>query len=70
MVKQVVDDGNEPASELGTGHVEADEARPATGYYDGVRAVLWVPDPEQRHGWRELYVHEPAAKKPGGRIGF
>jgi hypothetical protein len=30
-------------------------------------AVLWVPDPEQRHGWREYYVrHGPQPKpKPG-----
>lgn len=28
------------------------------------KAVLWVPDPEQRHGWREFYV-EPEA--PPGR---
>lgn len=24
---------------------------------------LWVPDPEQRHGWREYYVR--ASPKPG-----
>lgn len=29
--------------------------------------VLWVPDPEQRHFWREHYVRLP---KPGRPIGF
>jgi hypothetical protein len=33
-------------------------------------AVLWVPDPEQRRGWREYYVRKKAAEKPGGRLGF
>lgn len=27
-----------------------------------VKAVLWVPDPEQRHGWREYYVRAAPAK--------
>jgi hypothetical protein len=27
-------------------------------------AVLWVPDPEQRHGWREYWVDK---EKPGVR---
>lgn len=32
---------------------------------------LYVPDPEQRHGWREFYVHREPAPKPGARpIGF
>ena len=31
-------------------------------------AVLWVPDPEQRHGWREQYVYpDPEAPR---LIGF
>jgi len=30
---------------------------------------LYIPDPEQRHGWREYYVQRPP--KPGSRpIGF
>lgn len=29
--------------------------------------VLWVPDPEQRHGWREYYVKRTATPKPGAR---
>ena len=31
-------------------------------------AVLWVPDPDARRGWREYYVERP---RPGARpIGF
>jgi hypothetical protein len=33
-------------------------------------AVLWLPDPEQRHGWREYYVAKHAAPKPGRPLGF
>lgn len=37
--------------------------------------VLWVPDPEQRRGWREVYVDKPGGnagrvvgfRKPGAR---
>jgi hypothetical protein len=29
-------------------------------------AVLWVPDIEQRHGWREYYVKK-STPKPGAR---
>jgi len=30
-------------------------------------AVLWVPDPEQRRGWREYYVRKGGQPpKPGG----
>jgi len=32
-------------------------------------AVLWVPDPEQRHGWREYYVKK-AMPKPCDRMGY
>jgi hypothetical protein len=32
---------------------------------------LLVPDPEQRGGWREFYVHRPPEDKPGRRpLGF
>jgi hypothetical protein len=33
-------------------------------------AVLWVPDIEQRHGWREYYVKKQAPKSNGKLIGF
>ena len=37
-----------------------------------VLAVLWVPDPEQRHGWREVYIarHEPAKRPRQRPFGF
>jgi len=36
-----------------------------------VAGKLYVPDPEQRNGWREFYVHKPAVVKPGARpLGF
>ena len=31
---------------------------------------LWVPDPEQRHGWREFYIRRDATPKPGRPMGF
>lgn len=58
---------DEANQQLETGHVEVSSA-PPTGY-DGVSAVLWLPDPEQRHGWREYYVLAPS-QKPGGKVGF
>lgn len=34
-------------------------------------AVLWVPDPEQRKGYREYYVKKPNGDKPAARpLGF
>ena len=30
--------------------------------------VLWVPDPEQYHGWREFYCHEDEPERAS--IGF
>lgn len=37
-----------------------------------IAGKLYVPDPEQRNGWREFYVHKTAPQdKPGARpIGF
>jgi hypothetical protein len=32
--------------------------------------VLWLPDPEQRHGWREHYVWRPAPPIPTRPFGF
>lgn len=31
-------------------------------------AVLWVPDPEQRHGFREFYIYPDP--KPSRPVGF
>lgn len=48
------------------GHVDAFEA----SHISEFAAVLWLPDPEQRHGFREYYVRK-VAPKPGGRpFGF
>jgi hypothetical protein len=33
-------------------------------------AVLWLPDPEQRHGWREYYVKKAASKPCARRMGY
>lgn len=33
--------------------------------------VVWVPDPEQRRGWRERYITKEGEPKPGARpMGF
>lgn len=50
--------------DVAVGHAEAgkdDEDHPA--------AVLWVPDPEQRHGWREFYVKRTVTQRRR-RMGF
>ncbi len=33
-------------------------------------AVLWLPDPEQRHGWREFYVRKQAPKPGAKKMGY
>jgi len=48
------------------GHVELTEA-PLFGEF---AAVLWVPDPEQRHWWREYYIRRSDAKPNARPIGF
>lgn len=48
--------------------IPSTQTRPASSH---PAAVLWVPDPEQRHGWREFYVYPDAWQKPSGkRLGF
>ena len=52
---------------IGSAHAVSgpDEDRPEAA------GRLLVPDPEQRGGWREHYVHKPASEKPGRRpLGF
>lgn len=39
------------------------EREPETSGLDDVAAVLWVPDPEQRHGWREVYVRRTVQRR-------
>lgn len=33
-------------------------------------AVLWVPDIEQRHKWREYYVKRTAPKPGARKVGY
>lgn len=49
------------------GYAEADTDAPGG---EKPAAVLWLPDPEQYHGFREYYVTRAA--KPGGKgaLGF
>lgn len=62
-----ITDGSEVLIGIGSAHAidGPSEERP------DVAGKLYVPDPEQRHGWREFYVHKPASDKPGARpLGF
>lgn len=63
-----IDDDFDPADSLPTGRLDLREDAPSS--WEGIRAVLWLPDPEQRHFWREHYVRERPPAKPGGKIGF
>ena len=45
-----------------------EDPEPEMGAY---AAVLWVPDIEKPHGWREFYVkRKTGPTKPGQRMGF
>lgn len=59
------DEGGWPYQGLGTVHdlQKEQEARK-------VRAVLWIPDPEQPHGWRERYVIAPSKGAHRRTLGF
>jgi hypothetical protein len=50
------------AHEVGKAEDVSTDERPA--------AVLWVPDPEQRHGWREYYVKKMKLKPDKKRMGY
>lgn len=52
---------------LGPGRVNMIEPEPTS--YEQYAAVLWLPDPEQRRGWREFYIRKRngARSKPGER---
>jgi hypothetical protein len=60
-----------PYPDTQQGHAEA----LPRGAPDRPAGVLWVPDPEQRHWWREYYVDKPGTaptrpfgfRKPGER---
>jgi hypothetical protein len=60
-------DGSEHLLGVGQAHAvaEPDDDKP------DVAGRLYVPDLEQRHGWREFYVAKLPAEKPGARpLGF
>jgi hypothetical protein len=65
--KGYITDGSEYLIGIGSAHAvsEASDApRRAVGR-------LVVPDPEQRHGWREVYVYRDAdAAQPARPLGF
>jgi hypothetical protein len=62
---------SDPPSLDSVGHGEVTEAGSGSGSTSASRpaAVLWIPDPEQRRGWREYYVYrdEPARCPMGFR---
>jgi hypothetical protein len=52
---------------IGSGHGLPPEEAPRPP----VKAILWLPDPEQRHGRREHYVRgNPAAARERQHFGF
>jgi hypothetical protein len=60
---------DEPPVKLDPGHVETGAPVPPPS--DIPKAILWIPDPEQRHGWREFCVRpQPSAPKPKRSMGF
>jgi hypothetical protein len=67
-VRDTVDDGVDAPESLSVGKVDLREDAPSS--WEGIRAVLWLPDPEQRHFWREFYVRDKPPAKPGGKLGF
>jgi len=65
--KAYITDGSEMLIGIGNAHavLGPDDKKP------DVAGRLYVPDPEQRHGWREFYVHKAPEQKPGARpLGF
>lgn len=64
-----IDDGFEPTQALTPG-IATSNVEPEPSEFSDVRAVLWLIDPESRHGWREFYVRAPKPPKPGGKVGF
>lgn len=68
--RPLTDDDDDPASTLmGSGSAHAVSG--ADDDHDAPAGVVWIPDPEQRRGWRERYVYP--APKPGAErrpLGF
>lgn len=61
-------DEEEPLPQLTPGKVDMVQTAPSS--FDEFAAVLWVPDSEQRHYWREFWVKKGPQVKPGSRMGF
>ncbi len=67
MPRSYLTDGSESLIGIGAAHGVSgpDEAE------KDVAGRLYVPDPEQRSGWRERYIYKPTQPKPGARpLGF
>ena len=62
-----ITDGSEMLIGIGSAHA-------LTGPEDDkpeIAGKLYLPDPEQRHGWRESYISKAPQEKPGARpLGF
>ena len=56
----------EATVDIQQGHVEVVIDRPD----EHPVAVLWVPDIEQRHGWREYYVKRQVPKPGSKPMGY
>ena len=61
-------ESQELAAPMQPGHLEPQGAP----VFSEFAAVVWAPDPEQRHGWREHYIRRPDPhSKPNTRpVGF
>jgi hypothetical protein len=57
----------EPPERLQRGSVQIDYDEDAIS---NVAAVLWLPDPESQHWWREFYVKKRVPKPGGKGMGF
>lgn len=61
-------DFEQAAPDVVMGHAESDAD--AAAPLSGVAAVLWIPDPEQRRGWREIYIRRSPSKLNARPLGF
>lgn len=68
-MKNIIDDDLLSPERLATGSTQSVQ-EDAPSSYVGVKAVLWLPDPEQRHGWREFYIRDQEQKPGSKRYGF
>jgi hypothetical protein len=64
-MRNAEDDEDERPAPLGRGVTEDREALGETIY----AAVLWIPDPTERRGWRDLWIERKPESKPK-RLGF